>query len=127
MIGVLSVLLLLAATGCGHVPFGSARKAGASRYSGTVVQTTAHDKVTLPDGYDPITTLAGDPKGSGVWFWANTKTTLSIFPGARRQSSGRILQTPRHAGPVPRAGDRRQSRRPPDRHRDRSREQRRAV
>src|SRR5271170_7976577 len=74
--GVLSVLLLLAAAGCGHVPFG---KAPRNHPSATVVQTSARDSVTLPDGYGPITALAGDPNGSGVWFWDDTKTTLSIF------------------------------------------------
>jgi hypothetical protein len=73
--GVFSVLLLLAATGCGDVPFGKAHR----NHFGTVVQTSAQDSVRLPDGYGPITTLAGDPSGSGVWFWADTKTTLSIF------------------------------------------------
>jgi len=70
--GVFSVLLLLAATGCGHVP-------ERNHHSVARVQTSAQDSVTLPDGYGPITTLAGDPNGSGVWFWADTKTTLSIF------------------------------------------------
>src|SRR5215470_13632593 len=74
--GVFSVLLLLAAAGCGHVPFG---KADRNHSSATLVQTSAQDSVTLPDGYGPITTLAGDPSGSGVWFWADTQTTLSIF------------------------------------------------
>lgn len=73
--GVFSVLLLLAATGCGHVPFGNAHH----NHPSAVVQTSAQASVTLPDGYGPITTLAGDPTGSGVWFWADTKTTLSIF------------------------------------------------
>jgi hypothetical protein len=76
MPGVFSVLLLLAAAGCGHVPSGKAHR---NYSSASVVQTSARDLVTLPDGYDPITTLAGDPHGSGVWFWADTKTTLSIF------------------------------------------------
>lgn len=61
-----------AAAGCGHIP-------ERNHYSVTIVQTSAQDSVTLPDGYGPITTLAGDPNGSGVWFWADTKTTLSIF------------------------------------------------
>src|SRR5215813_3997306 len=73
--GVLAVLLLLAAAGCGHVPFGKADR----NHSSAVVQTSAQDSVTLPDGYGPITTMAGDPNGSGVWFWADTQTTLSIF------------------------------------------------
>jgi hypothetical protein len=68
--------VLLAAAGCGHIPSG---KADRNHYSAAVIQTSAQDSVTLPDGYDPITTLAGDPNGSGVWFWADTKTTLSIF------------------------------------------------
>ncbi len=75
MPGMFSALLLLAA-GCGHVPSG---KADRNYHSASVVQTSAQDSVTLPDGYNPITTLAGDPSGSGVWFWADTKTTLSIF------------------------------------------------
>ena len=77
LLGVFSVLLLLAATGCGHVPFGKADDR--SHYSASVVQTSAQNSVTLPGGYGPITALAGDPNGSGVWFWADTKTTLSIF------------------------------------------------
>lgn len=76
-----SVVLILAAAGCGHVPAGQAGRAHPSvtRPSGTVVQTSARDSVSLPDGYGPVTALAGDPRGSGVWFWADTRTTLSIF------------------------------------------------
>jgi hypothetical protein len=74
--GVLSVILLLAATCCGHVP---ERKADHTHHSIAFVQTSAQDSATLLEGYGPITTLAGDPNGSGVWFWADTKNTLSIF------------------------------------------------
>src|SRR5262245_58974644 len=96
--GVLSVLLLLAAAGCGHVPFG---KADRNHYSATLIQTSAQDSVTLPDGYGPITTLAGDPNGSGVWFWADTKSTLSIshVDGQGKLTSWPVLTGADNVGP----------------------------
>jgi sugar lactone lactonase YvrE len=83
-----SVLFLLgAAAGCGHVAPG-----GSSRYGvGTVVQTSAQDSATLPGGYGPITILAGDPSGRGVWFWDSTKTDLSVF---RVDSHGSVTSWP---------------------------------
>jgi len=69
------MLLLLAAAGCGHVPYGKSLRQG----HGTVLQASAQATTTLPQGYNPITSLAGDPNGSGVWFWDDTQSDLSIF------------------------------------------------
>jgi hypothetical protein len=86
--GVSSVLvLLLAATGCGHVPSG---KSHGHRH-GTVFQASAQDLATLPEGCGPIMSLAGDPRGSGVWFWDSTKSDLSVF---RVDSQGTLKSWP---------------------------------
>jgi hypothetical protein len=69
------LLLLVAPAGCGHVPEGRSHHQG----HGTVVQGVAQDSAALPAGYDPITSLVGDPDGTGVWFWDDTKSELSIF------------------------------------------------
>src|SRR6266581_7338887 len=86
--GVSSVLLvLLAAAGCGHIPSGTSHRQG----NGTVFQASAQASATLPQDYGPITSLAGDPDGSGVWFWDDTKTDLSIF---RVDSQGTVKSWP---------------------------------
>jgi hypothetical protein len=69
------LLLLVAASGCGHIRAG---KLHGQRH-GIVVQTSAQASATLPAGYNPITSLVGDPNGSGVWFWDSTKSDLSVF------------------------------------------------
>src|SRR6266568_2071351 len=72
--GVFSVLLLVfAAAGCGHVRSGRGHRAG------TVIQASAQASATLPEGYGPIMSLAGDPGGSGVWFWDSTTSDVSVF------------------------------------------------
>jgi len=85
--GVAVLLLFVAAAGCGHVPGGGSRQQG----HGTVLQGAAQDSATLPEGYNPITSLAGDPGGSGVWFWDDTKSDLSIF---RVDSQGNLQSWP---------------------------------
>jgi len=76
MSGVCSVLLLLLVVGgCGHAPKGE----GLGQRRGVVLQASEQTSATLPEGYDPITILAGDPNGDGVWFWDNTQSELSIF------------------------------------------------
>jgi len=88
MVGVSWVLLLLAAAaGCGRVHAGESSGHGDRR----VVQTSARDRVTLTEGYGPITILAGDPNGNGVWFWDSTKTELSVF---RINSQGNVTAWP---------------------------------
>jgi hypothetical protein len=69
------LLLFLAAAGCGHVPSGTSHARG----HGVVLQASAQASAALPEGYGPITSLAGDPNGAGVWFWDDTKSDLSIF------------------------------------------------
>lgn len=34
---------------------------------------------TLPAGYNPISALAGDPAGSGIWFWGLSRSQISVF------------------------------------------------
>jgi hypothetical protein len=74
--GVSSIfVILVGAGGCGHVAF-----RGSHRQSyGAFLQTSAKAAFTLPYGYGPVTSLVGDPRGSGVWFWDSTKFHLSIF------------------------------------------------
>jgi hypothetical protein len=46
---------------------------------GSVVRVGLSQEVSVPAGYDPITTIVGDPNGSGLWFWDFTQSQVSIF------------------------------------------------
>src|SRR5258708_8915113 len=58
-------------------------------------QSAAHLRVrvsvTLPARYDPITALAGDQSGAGIWFWDSTSSQVRVF---HLSGSGALMSWP---------------------------------
>lgn len=88
---------MLGIVGCGSRP--------ASVAVGRVPATVSAAAV-LPSGNNPITELVGNPKGTGVWFWDETSSQVSIFyVGAHsRLKSWPILSGSSYLRPQSRSG-----------------------
>lgn len=70
-------------------------------YGQRAVRTRIGATATLPQGYDPVTALVGDPVGPGAWFWGSTRTQVRVF---RLSPAGSLRSWPVPGMPIEVAG-----------------------
>jgi len=82
----LVVCVVLVTAGCGEIrghspshPTEPSDARSGSSLQGSQVTATVSDQASLPVGYDPVSELAGDPDGTGVWFWDVDASAVDLF------------------------------------------------